>query len=177
MQSVFAEAGPIAASSVYASTIRTVVKYIAIVAGIAIFLAVTIGIVLFYYQRETAYEEIMEEIRPAREYLATEVCANPIVRATLGEYNLCAAAARTAGQDPWVRASHIALVRMFGCSNGAWCNRLYDDVHGFMRLMLVLPCLTFLVAMWMYTSVRKSQHSYEGACISLPSYNHKDKIK
>ena len=93
-----------------------------------------------YLQRARAYER-------AQTYLKTELCTNPRVKASLGEYNLCDQSERVMDKTPLMSAIFDTAEDIHICGNG-YCSLLGHNITNSLPQIIITFGIFALLLLW-----------------------------
>ena len=120
-----------------------------------------------YRQRQRAYEK-------AFEYLQTETCTNPRVRASLGDYSLCKQSEETLDKPPLFTAIVDTAEDIHICGNG-YCSMLgYNITNSLPQVILTLGIFAVIILWASGIQLRRNRERERDSYWSLPSQNKKD---
>lgn len=93
-----------------------------------------------YNSRRRSYER-------ARKYLQTEVCTNPRVRASLGEYSLCEQSEETMDKPPFITAILDTAEDIHICGNG-YCSMLGVNITNALPQVILTLAIIAVIILW-----------------------------
>jgi len=93
-----------------------------------------------YRQRSRAYDR-------AQTYLKTELCTNPRVKASLGEYNLCDQSERVMDKTPLMAAIFDSAEDIHICGNG-YCSLLGHNITNSLPQVIITMGIFALILLW-----------------------------
>ncbi len=119
-----------------------------------------------YHARQRAYSR-------AQAYLKTELCTNPRVKATLGEYNLCDRSEQIMDHPPLFTAIIDTAEDIHFCGNG-YCELLGHNITSSMpQIILTLGIIAMILLGVGWSGWRKNREREAEQYWSLPGNKHK----
>lgn len=93
-----------------------------------------------YRHRERAYDR-------AQTYLKTEICTNPRVKASLGEYNLCDKSEKVMDKTPLMAAIFDTAEDIHICGNG-YCSLLGHNITNALPQIIISMGIIAVIVLW-----------------------------
>ena len=120
------------------------------------------------------YKTRLRSYERAQTYLKTELCTNPRVKASLGEYNLCSQSEETLDNPPLFTAIVDTAEDIHICGNG-YCSMLGVNITNSLPQVILTLAIIAVILLWASgVSLRKSRERQESAYWSLPQQKKED---